>query len=76
MTVTVVTKYDEDMDEHYVAVINGSLDENQKEDLRQSFECEKSDTNECEVNVMYFREIEVVDLKDLTKICNIDGENS
>jgi len=74
MLVTVVTKYDQEMSEHYVAVIEGKVDEEQRAKLRKSFDCPPKDVDEPDSNYMLFREVQTTGINECNAIYNIDGE--
>jgi hypothetical protein len=74
LLVTVVTKYDEDMSEHFVTVIEGKINEDDRAILREKYDCPAKGVDEPDSNYMYFREMPVRPLNESKCLYNINGE--
>lgn len=78
MKITIVTVYRDHSSEHYVAAVEGSLTEEQRDAVASGFCCVRTkqfkDDELEEVDQVFFRETEAVPLSELKKVVNIDGE--
>lgn len=80
MRVTVITKFDGYSSEIYVAVVStplAQITEEQRLELRREFDCDgvgETDEDDEDVSNLFFREVEVTTIENVTNILNVDGE--
>lgn len=80
MKVTIITKQDGPSCDVFVAALSTPLAEISQETrnkIRARFDCDglgETDEDDDDASVLFFREVEVVDLKSLNTLLNADGE--
>lgn len=85
MKITIITKYDPELCEHYCGAVTGSVDKKTRWELAKRFGCEPpvepepgSVTfpplyEEDEKSQLFFREVELTTIDEISNLLNIDG---